>query len=297
MTQHHIEERKQLLEAALDVEIKHQQTSPYLPMSKIVEDLEKQLNQNFCSNNNAVEKIPKKKITNSSSKGSNYSPTKVKARNFLTNVSYCRVKDVDFDNKSFVIDCYTFLLLNLNPFYLERKFESVVDREYVEVIWNSQIPAHFYTYICQPEHYQTLNKLKSKFQDAAEIVKSFADERGFQQLQTFLKKNARIYQFVYANLFLQCFARVDDYGVQSRLEFTNIYKNYYVQRNIFNWQYSGPNTTPNIIKNEEASSVEAIPETNDVIAATVEKIKQIVADGSAKEKIFKKGATTKQKKN
>ena len=112
-------------------------------MSKIVEDLEKELNQDFFSGDNAVEKIPKKKIRNSSSKGSSYSPTKVKARNFLTKFSYSRVKDIDFVNKSFVIDCYTFLLLNLNPFYLKQKFESVMDREYIEVIWNSQIPIDF----------------------------------------------------------------------------------------------------------------------------------------------------------
>ena len=285
MTQHQIEERKQLLKAVLDAEIKYQQTSPYLPMSKIVEDLEKELNQDFFSDNNAVQKIPEKKITNSSSKGSNYSPTKVKARNFLTSVSYSRVKDIDFDNKSFVIDCYTFLLLNLNLFYLERNFESVMDRQYVEVIWNSQIPNDFYTYICQPEHYQTLNKLKLKFQDAPEIVKSFAYEpKRFQQLQAFLKKNVCVFQFVYVNLFPRYFSRIVYYGIQSRLEIDSLYKNYSAQKNIFNWQYSASN----IIKNEETDSVEVIPETNDEIAATVDKIEQIIADGTAEEKIFKK---------
>ena len=43
MTQRQKEERKHLLEAVLDVEIKHQQTSPYPLMSKIEEDLEKEL--------------------------------------------------------------------------------------------------------------------------------------------------------------------------------------------------------------------------------------------------------------
>ena len=163
-----------------------------------------------------------------------------------------------------------------------------MDRENVEVIWNSQIPNDFYTCICQPEHYQTLHKLKLKFQDAAENVKSFVDEsKRFQQLQAFLRKNIRVFQFVYANLFPRYFSRIDDYGIQSRLEFDNLYKNYSAQKNIFNWQYSASN----IIKNEETDSAEVIPETNDEIATTVDKIEQIVADGTAKEKILNKRKT------
>ena len=63
------------------------------------------------------------------------SSTKVKARNFLTNVSYNRITAVDYRNNNFVIDCFTFLVLYLNPFYLERKFESSVEREFVNVLW------------------------------------------------------------------------------------------------------------------------------------------------------------------
>ena len=206
-------ERKLRLEAELRTEIEHQQKQQtnYPPLKKVVDDLEREigeLNQDFFSSDNAVKKIPKKKIASCSSNGSNYSPTKVKARNLLTNVSYTRVKEIDYDNKSFVIDCYMFLLLNLNPFYLERKFESVLDREYVKTLWNMQLPNEFYASICQPEHYQILNKLKLKLYEVAEIVKSFADDsRRFQQLKHFLKKNARSFQIVYANLFPRYYSR------------------------------------------------------------------------------------------
>ena len=70
------------------------------------------------------------------------------------NVSYCRVKDLDFDNRSFVVDCYTFTLLNPNPFYLERKFENVFEREYVEMVWNTLIPNNFYSFVCQIDYLQ-----------------------------------------------------------------------------------------------------------------------------------------------
>ena len=143
------------------------------PLQKTMEGLEKELNQDFSSS----DKVNQKKIR----KNNNYSPTKVKARNFLTNVSYNRIKNSDFENKSFVIDCYSFILLYLNPFYLERKFENI-DRDYVNAMWYLHIPNDFYNFISLPEHFETLNKLKLKFQDANEIVKSFTDNDAQFQL-------------------------------------------------------------------------------------------------------------------
>ena len=134
-----------------------------------MESLEKELNQDFFSSNNVI--IPKKTIKKRSS-FNNYNPTKVKARNFLTNISYNRVKDDDFNNRLFIIDCYSFILLYLNPFYLDLKFENSVEKEYVEGLWQLQILNDFYVFICRPENYKILNKLKLKFQETSEIVKT-----------------------------------------------------------------------------------------------------------------------------
>ena len=191
------------------------------PLQKTMEGLEKELNQDFSSS----DKVNQKKIR----KNNNYSPTKVKARNFLTNVSYNRIKNSDFENKSFVIDCYSFILLYLNPFYLERKFENI-DRDYVNAMWYLHIPNDFYNFISLPEHFETLNKLKLKFQDANEIVKSFTDnDAQFQLLKDLLIKNAHFYKFVFGNLFPKCFARIDDYGIKNKT-FDNQYKNYVTQK-------------------------------------------------------------------
>ena len=59
---------------------------------------------------------------------------KVKAQSFLTNLSYKRVKKDDLLNENFIIDCISFILLLLNLFYLERKFEDVADRDRVETL-------------------------------------------------------------------------------------------------------------------------------------------------------------------
>lgn len=42
------------------------------------------------------------------------STTKVKARNFLTNISYRCYKPKDFKNEAFLIDIYSLVLQNLN---------------------------------------------------------------------------------------------------------------------------------------------------------------------------------------
>ena len=188
----------------------------------------------------------KKKITKkqrSTSSINKYSSTKVKARNFLSNVSYNRIKNSDYQNRSFVIDCFSFLLLYLNPFYLERKFESTIERDYVNVLWSFMMPETLYNFICRDENFKTLNKLKLKFHQVNEIVRLFIEDESsslqqqqFDILKDYLIKHAKSYQFIYRNLFPRCFAGIDDYGIQSKTAFNVHYKNYLTQKSIFEWQ-------------------------------------------------------------
>ena len=121
-------------------------------------ELQDELNQDIFSDDKAIK---------------NYSSTKIKARNFLTNVSYNRITTVDYKNKNFVIDCFTFLILYLNPFYLERKFESDVEREFVNTLWMFLMPNNLYNYISRNENMATLNKIKIKYHDAKKIILEF----------------------------------------------------------------------------------------------------------------------------
>ena len=195
----------------------------------MMDGLQKELNQDFPSSDNVIKLIPKKKMRKS--------PTKVKARIFLTNISYNRIKNNDFENRSFIIDCYSFILLYLNPFYLERKFENILDREFFNVIWCLLMPNDFYNFISQPENFKTLNKLKLKYQEANEIVKSFTDDKTqFEMLKDFLIRNSIHYQFVFGNLFPKCFARIDEYGVKNKTAFDNQYKIYLSPKNVYEWQ-------------------------------------------------------------
>ena len=188
-------------------------------------ELQSELNQDIFSDDKAIKK--------------GYSSTKIKARNFLTNVSYNRIKAADFKNKDFVIDCFTFLLLYLNPFYLERKFETEIERQFVNTLWTFLMPSNLYNYICQNENMKMLNKIKIKYQDAKDILLDFLESNnndGFNVLSSFLEKNAILYQYLYGNLFPKCFSRVNDYGIRAKTLFDTDYTNFNVQKKIIEWQ-------------------------------------------------------------
>ena len=51
-----------------------------------------------------------------------------------------------------------------------------------------------------------------------------------------LKNHARVSQFIHGNLFPRYFAQINDYCIQSRLEFDNLYRFYLGQKTFFNWQ-------------------------------------------------------------
>ena len=80
-------------------------------MSTFSGNIEEQQDLNFSQDNNVV---PKKEMK----RRSDYSKTKVKTRNLLTNVSYKRFKQSDFNNPSFIVDILLFLVQNFNPINL-----------------------------------------------------------------------------------------------------------------------------------------------------------------------------------
>ena len=182
----------------------------------------KELNQNIFLDDKAIK---------------TYNNSKVKARNFLTNVSYNRITAADYKNKNFVIDCFTFMILYLNPFYLERKFESLIEREFLNVLWACLMPNKLYIHITGDANMKTLNKIKIKYQDAKDIMIAFLfnDPNNINILSDFLEKNAILYQYLFGNLFPKCFCRINDYGINAKTLFISYYHNFNVQKNMINW--------------------------------------------------------------
>ena len=73
-------------------------------------------------------------MTIQNKKKSQYRSTKVKARNFLTSAAYRRFKEKEnFKKPNFVTDVATFLIQNLNPIALNRKFKTDTERNRVKM--------------------------------------------------------------------------------------------------------------------------------------------------------------------
>ena len=103
-------------------------------MKTFGENEENQQDLNFSQDNNVV---PKKAI---SKRRGDYSNTKVKTRNLLTNVAYWRFKQSDFHNDSFIIDILSFLVQNFNPVNLDIKLDIDKEQEMVKFLLDECFP-------------------------------------------------------------------------------------------------------------------------------------------------------------
>ena len=204
------------------------------PLSETMKSLEKELNLDIFLDDKDLKKKKKK-----------YSSTKVKARNFLTNISYSGIKKVDYENRSFVIDIFAYLILYFNPYNVNEKFENETERDYVNILWSMMMPQNFYFFVSKEENFKLLNKKNAKFQDAVEVVTLFieddSNENVTQEIQygilkQFLVKYIKMYQLIFANLFPKLFGKYDNRGIESNIEFNSFYSNYLNQKSLVDWQ-------------------------------------------------------------
>ena len=129
-----------------------------------------QQDQTFSQDDNDVPKERKRRAK------SNYSNIKVKARNLLTNVSYRRFKQKDFNNASFIIDILLFIVQFLTPINLDRKLDNEKDKFMVKFLWDECISHDFTRYIYKNENYNAISNPKLTYQKANAIVKNFIEE-------------------------------------------------------------------------------------------------------------------------
>ena len=122
-----------------------------------------------------------------------YSPTMVKSRNFLSNISYTSVNKCDFYNENFILDVYILLVKNLNPFSRQRKISDKFKHEMIYMLWRECIPVEFYRYICQEENFRYLNGRDVSQPGVFEIVGRFIDQdkENLRLIQKMLSKLQR----------------------------------------------------------------------------------------------------------
>ena len=105
-----------------------------------------------------------------------YSNKKVKTRNLLTNLSYRRFKQSDFNKYGFIIDILSFLLQSFNPINLDRKLDTGKERNMVNFLWDECIPHEFVGYIYKQCNFAQLSRPNLAYQKANNIVKEYLVE-------------------------------------------------------------------------------------------------------------------------
>ena len=73
-----------------------------------------------------------------------YTSSRIKTRNFLSNISYTGVKSEGLVDNNITFDMITLLTKNINPFSLERKIVDLKKREIMYMLWDQFIERKFY---------------------------------------------------------------------------------------------------------------------------------------------------------
>ena len=123
------------------------------------------------------------------------------------------------------------MILYFNPYSINGKFETEIERSYVNILWSQLLPQSFYAFVSKKDHIQILNKKNIKFQDAVEIVKLYTEIDSLQEdkyhlLENYLRKYLIMYQFIFSNLFPKYYGKFNNRGIKNNIEFNSIYENY-----------------------------------------------------------------------
>ena len=132
------------------------------------------------------------------------------------------------------------MILYFNPYSINGKFETEIERTYVNILWSQLLPQSFYTFVSRKDNIQILNKKNAKFQDAVEIVKLYTEidsieEDKYNLIKNYLRKYLIMYQFIFSNLFPKYYGKFNNRGIKNNIEFNSIYDNY-LKETTANWQ-------------------------------------------------------------
>ena len=74
------------------------------------------------------------------------------------------------------MDVFSFLLQNVNPTQLDRKFNSETDKSYVKMFWEKCIPPELCKFVYLKENFTQLSQSQITFQKANNIIKVFVEQ-------------------------------------------------------------------------------------------------------------------------
>ena len=150
-----------------------------------------------------------------------YSNAKNKTRNLLTNVSYRKFKQSDFNKNNFIIDILSFLVQTFNPIKLESKLDIEKERDMVKLLRDEYIPHDFVRYIYKQDDYTEISKPNLTYQKANNIVKNyiFEDPDRINLLKYKIEEIFSLIHYIYLMLFSKIYNRTNNCGIQNKSNF------------------------------------------------------------------------------
>ena len=154
-----------------------------------------------------------------------YSSTKVKTRNLLTNVSYRRFQQTDFNKKNFIVNIMSFLTQNFNPINLYRKLDLEKERDMIKFLWDECLPHDFVRYLYLPKNYDVISSPHLAYQKANEIVSNyFLEDLNRINITKFkFEEKFQLIHYVYSLLFSNIYSRINNFGIQKKSNFDFYY--------------------------------------------------------------------------
>ena len=104
-----------------------------------------------------------------------YTTTRIKSRNFLSNISYVGINKEDFYNQNFVFDIYALMTKNLNLFSLDKKLSDQNKHEMIYMVWKEYMPGEFYKYSCLKENFLYLNGKSVLYLKVSDTIQKFIE--------------------------------------------------------------------------------------------------------------------------
>ena len=184
-------------------------------------------NQNFSQQAPADKTVNRHKVRYTATR-IKYSPTRIKSRNFLSNIFYTGISKNGVYNENFILDVYELLVKNLNPFSLSRKITDKTKHEMVYMLWRECIPSEFYRYICEEKNFIYLNGRDVGQPGVLEIVGGFIDggKQNLRLLQEHLARFKDFCQQVYSYVFPEIYTTSEKRGFDLKSNFHILFQSY-----------------------------------------------------------------------
>ena len=149
--------------------------------------------ENNISNENIQDMGESAESQDNNAIGKKYTTTRMKLRNFLSNIAYVGINKEDYYNKNFILDVYS----------LNRKLAYKTKHEMIYMLWKECMPTEFYKHICLEKNFVYLNGKNVLQPKVLQIISEFieADDNNYRLLQNNLSSCKIIFQYVYSNIF------------------------------------------------------------------------------------------------